>query len=107
MLEHAVQIDAGRALVSGRLLADITRALPTHPVDVTVDAFPDAHFKAHVDSIQRGTGAYFSALPAENATGNFVKVAQRVPVKIVFDDDAVSRYAIGPGMSVTPDVVLP
>ena len=46
-------------------------------------------------------------LPAENATGNYVKVVQRVPVKIVFDDDRIRNYAIGPGMSVTPDVQLP
>jgi membrane fusion protein (multidrug efflux system) len=46
-------------------------------------------------------------LPAENATGNYVKVVQRVPVKIVFDDDHVRDFVIGPGMSVTPDVTLP
>jgi membrane fusion protein (multidrug efflux system) len=76
-------------------------------VDVKVDAFPDVTFTGHVDSIQRGTGSFFSMLPAENATGNYVKVVQRVPVKIVFDRPGdLSRYAIGPGMSVTPDVQL-
>jgi membrane fusion protein (multidrug efflux system) len=85
----------------------LAKMQPGQAVEVTADAYPDAHFKAHVDSIQRGTGAYFSALPAENATGNFVKVVQRVPVKIVFDDDSVERYAVGPGMSVTPDVSIP
>ena len=86
----------------------LTRIQPGQAVEVTVDAFPDVTFRAHVDSIQRATGAYFSMLPAENATGNYVKVAQRVPVKIVFDDvNQLSRYAIGPGMSVTPDVSLP
>jgi membrane fusion protein (multidrug efflux system) len=76
-------------------------------VDIKVDAFPDVKFAAHVNSIQRGTGSFFSLLPAENATGNYVKVVQRVPVKIVFDrPDDLSRYAIGPGMSVTPDVQL-
>ena len=85
----------------------LTKMRPGQAVEVTVDAYPDAHFRAHVDSIQRGTGAYFSMLPAENATGNYVKVVQRVPVKIVFDDDEVLRYAIGPGMSVAPDVTIP
>ena len=76
-------------------------------VSVKVDAYPDVDFAAHVDSIQRGTGSYFSMLPAENATGNYVKVVQRVPVKIVFDrPQDLTRYAIGPGMSVTPDVQL-
>ena len=55
--------------------------------------FPTSTFEGHVDSIQRATGAYFSVLPAENATGNYVKVVQRVPVKIVFDDDRVRKYA--------------
>jgi membrane fusion protein (multidrug efflux system) len=64
-------------------------------------------FAAHVDSVQRATGAYFSMLPAENATGNYVKVTQRVPVKIVFDHPQdLQRYPIGPGMSVTPSVSL-
>jgi membrane fusion protein (multidrug efflux system) len=85
----------------------LTRMQPGQGVEVTVDAFPDLHFRAHVDSIQRGTGAFFSMLPAENATGNYVKVTQRVPVKIVFDDDRLRNYPIGPGMSATPDVSLP
>ena len=66
---------------------------------------PAVKFAAHVDSIQRGSGAYFSLLPPENATGNYVKVVQRVPVKIVFDDPAqVAQYLLGPGMSVVPTV---
>ena len=85
----------------------LTRMEPGQQVEITVDAFPDMSFRGRVDSIQRGTGAYFSALPAENATGNYVKVVQRVPVKILFDDDRVKNYAIGPGMSVKPDVQLP
>ncbi|HEX4510841.1 MAG TPA: HlyD family secretion protein [Burkholderiaceae bacterium] len=76
-------------------------------VDIVVDAYPDIEFHGHVDSIALATGAYFSMLPAENATGNYVKVVQRVPVKITFDHlDVVGRYAIGPGMSVRPDVLL-
>jgi membrane fusion protein, multidrug efflux system len=57
-----------------------------------------------VDSFQTGTGAAFSLLPPENATGNYVKVVQRVPVKIVFDEAPDDRYLLGPGMSVTPKV---
>jgi membrane fusion protein (multidrug efflux system) len=58
---------------------------PGQPVKVTIDAYPGRTFAAHVDSIQDGSGTVFSLLPAENATGNFVKVVQRIPVKIVFD----------------------
>jgi len=72
-------------------------------VDIHIDAFPDRHLHGHVDSIQRGAGQAFALLPPENATGNFVKVVQRVPVKIVFDD-LPADLAIGPGMSVVPDV---
>lgn len=73
-------------------------------VDLEIDAYPDADFPAHVDSIQRGAGQSFAILPAQNATGNFVKVVQRVPVKIVFDNAPDPRYPLGPGMSVTPKV---
>jgi membrane fusion protein (multidrug efflux system) len=72
------------------------------PVDVTIDAYPGRHFPAHVDSIQAGSGTAFSLLPAENATGNYVKVVQRVPVKIVFED--LPDVELGPGMSVVPTV---
>ena len=85
----------------------LTRMKPGQSVEIVVDAYPDVTFRGHVDSIQRATGAYFSMLPAENATGNYVKVVQRVPVKIVFDDDRLKDYVIGPGMSVAPNVTLP
>jgi membrane fusion protein (multidrug efflux system) len=85
----------------------LTRMKPGQEAEIVVDAYPDLKFRGHVDSIQRATGSYFSALPAENATGNYVKVVQRVPVKIVFDDDRIRQHVIGPGMSVTPDVKLP
>ena len=74
------------------------------PVEVTIDAYPQIKFKAHVDSIQSGTGPRFSLLPPENASGNYVKVVQRVPVKIVLDDAAAAHYVLGPGMSVVPEV---
>ena len=79
--------------------------LPGQPVDLVVDAYPGHAFKGHVDSIQAGTGAAFSLLPPQNATGNYVKVVQRVPVKIVFDlNTAESGMHLAPGMSVVPKV---
>ena len=78
------------------------------PVDIQVDAYPAVHFHGHVDSIQRGAGQAFALLPPQNATGNYVKVVQRVPVRILFDARDGSpdphKYAIGPGMSVVPTV---
>jgi membrane fusion protein, multidrug efflux system len=74
---------------------------PGQPVEITVDAYPGRRLNGHIASVQPGSGTAFSLLPAENATGNYVKVVQRVPVKIVVDnwpDD----IAIGPGMSVVP-----
>src|SRR6185437_6441280 len=76
---------------------------PGQPVTLTVDAYGSRAFKGHVDSIQAGSGTAFSLLPAENATGNYVKVVQRVPVKIVFDDPPAD-VLLGPGMSVAPSV---
>ena len=61
-------------------------------------------FHGKVDSFQAGTGTAFSVLPAENATGNYVKIVQRLPVKIVFDDPRLKDYKLAPGMSVTPSV---
>jgi membrane fusion protein (multidrug efflux system) len=77
---------------------------PGQPVEVRVDAYPGVVLRGHVDSIQAGTGARFSLLPPENATGNFVKVVQRVPVKIVFDAPLPAGVTLGPGMSVVPTV---
>lgn len=85
----------------------LTKMRVGQQVKIKVDAFPDVDFNGRIDSFQSGTGAYFSMLPAENATGNYVKVVQRVPVKIVFDDDRIKNYPIGPGMSVAPDVQIP
>jgi membrane fusion protein (multidrug efflux system) len=74
---------------------------PGQPVEFTIDAYPGRKLTGHVDSVQPGSGTAFSLLPAENATGNYVKVVQRVPVKIVVDNWP-SDVAIGPGMSVVP-----
>jgi len=80
----------------------LDRMHPGQPVDITIDAYPDRTFKGHVDSIQSGSGTAFSLLPAENATGNYVKIVQRVPVKIVFNQPP--DVLLGPGMSVVPAV---
>jgi membrane fusion protein (multidrug efflux system) len=77
---------------------------PGQPVDIYVDAVPSTTFHGRIDSFQPGTGSEFSVLPAENATGNYVKIVQRVPVKIAFDDDRLRNYPIAPGMSVEPYV---
>jgi membrane fusion protein (multidrug efflux system) len=77
---------------------------PGQHVDIEIDAFPDRSFSGHVDSIQSGSGTAFSLLPVENATGNYVKVVQRVPVKIVFDQQP--DVLLGPGMSVVPTVTV-
>ena len=69
---------------------------------MTVDAYPQVKFKGHVDSIQSGTGPRFSLLPPENATGNYVKVVQRVPVKIVLDDAAANITCSAPGCPSCP-----
>jgi membrane fusion protein (multidrug efflux system) len=82
----------------------LTEMRPGQPAEVSVDAYPSRALRGHVDSIQAGSGARFSLLPPENATGNFVKVVQRVPVKIVFDEQPDVEQVLGPGMSAGPDV---
>jgi membrane fusion protein (multidrug efflux system) len=79
----------------------ITDMRPGQKVDLYVDAYPGRRFEGHVDSIQSGSGTAFSLLPAENATGNYVKVVQRVPVKVAFDN-LPTDIVLGPGMSVVP-----
>jgi membrane fusion protein (multidrug efflux system) len=80
----------------------LTLMRPGQPVDIRIDAYPDRVFAGHVESIQAGSGAAFSLLPPENATGNYVKVVQRVPVKIIFN--SAPDVFVGPGMSVVPSV---
>ena len=84
--------------------SQLKKMKPGQKVLVTIDALGGKKFRAHVDSIQAGSGAQFSLLPPENATGNFVKVVQRVPVKILFDDQLPADKTIGPGLSVEPSV---
>ncbi len=77
---------------------------PGQRVTVDVDAYGGREFKGKVDSIAGATGARFSVLPPENATGNFVKVVQRIPVKIVLDPGQDPEHLLRPGMSVVPTV---
>ncbi len=85
----------------------LTHIQPGQEARIKVDAYPLKIFKGHVDSIQRGTGARFSLLPAENATGNFIKVVQRIPVKIVFDKEADLSHPLAPGISAEVTVMTP
>jgi len=84
----------------------LERIKPGQKVEVRVDAYSGKVFRGRVDSIQTGTGSRFSLLPPENATGNYVKVVQRVPVKIVFDEPPYPAYRLAPGLSVIPTVEI-
>jgi len=113
-IEEGAYVQVGQALLA--LVPDdlwvvanfketqLTYLRPGQPVEIAVDAYPNSTFTGHVESIQAGTGARFSLLPPENATGNYVKVVQRVPVKIVFDALPDPQPALAPGMSVVPEV---
>ena len=79
---------------------------PGQTVMLKVDAYPDLDLRGHVDSIQRGSGSKFSAFPAENATGNFVKIVQRVPVKLLIDSGLKADEPLPLGLSVEPTVML-
>lgn len=76
------------------------------PVRIRIDALKQGPFRGHVQSIMAGSGARFSLLPPENAVGNYIKVVQRVPVKILFDDPVDAGHVLGPGMSVVPSVKI-
>jgi membrane fusion protein, multidrug efflux system len=76
------------------------------PVSLKIDAYPGIIFKGHIASFQPGTGSIFSLLPAENATGNFIKIVQRVPVRIMIDTPADPTHPFWPGLSVIPSVDL-
>ncbi|CAI3937654.1 HlyD family secretion protein [Commensalibacter papalotli (ex Botero et al. 2024)] len=82
----------------------ITNMRPGQKVKIDVDAYPFLNLKGHIDSIQAGTGAVFSAFPPENATGNYVKIVQRVPVKILIDEGLDPKIPLALGLSVVPTV---
>jgi len=77
---------------------------PGQPVEIKVDTYAGRTYRGHVDSISPATGARFSLLPPENATGNYVKVVQRIPVKILFERGQDLEHLLRPGMSVVPTV---
>ena len=79
---------------------------PGQSVKIAVDAYPNLDLRGHVDSIQAGSGSKFSAFPAENATGNFVKIVQRVPVKIIIDSGLDPSVPLPLGISVEPSVTV-
>jgi membrane fusion protein, multidrug efflux system len=81
----------------------LDRMRPGQPVDIGIDAYPERTFHGHVDSVQPGSGPAFSLLPPENATGNYVKIVQRVPVKLILENPPTD-VSLGPGMSVVPTV---
>ncbi|MBV9249114.1 MAG: HlyD family secretion protein [Acetobacteraceae bacterium] len=86
--------------------SELERMRPGQRVDITVDAYPALRLEGHIESMQLGSGSRFSAFPAENATGNFVKVVQRVPVKILIDRGFDPNIPLPLGLSVSPTVHL-
>jgi membrane fusion protein (multidrug efflux system) len=110
------QIQAGQPLMAVVGLSDIwvtanfketqmEHIRPGQTVTIDVDSYPGMVFKGKVDSIMAGTGVTFSLFPSENATGNYVKVVQRIPVKIVFDEGADKNHILRVGMSVEPTIL--
>jgi membrane fusion protein (multidrug efflux system) len=85
--------------------SQLTHVRPGQNVDFTVDSYPGRSFKGTVDSIMAGTGAAFSLLPPENATGNYVKVVQRIPVKIRIEKSSDPQHLLRVGMSVEPTIM--
>jgi len=115
-MEPGQTVSHGQALVAIVPLEDVwvtadfkeSQLAHMHPgqqAEIEVDAYGGKKYRGHVDSIAAATGARFSLLPPENATGNYVKVVQRVPVKIVFEKDQDAGHLLRPGMSVTPTVL--
>ena len=118
-VETGNQIQAGQPLMAVVPLAqeeiwitanyketDLEDVRPGQKVKITVDTYPGKVFYGKVNSIMAGTGAVFSLFPPENATGNFVKVVQRIPVKIVLDEGADPAHLLRIGMSVTPTILV-
>ncbi len=115
-VEPGMFVEQGQALLAIVLpqrwvIANLKETQMTHirpglKVSIRVDSYPGVVFHGHIDSIQQGTGSRFSLLPAENATGNYIKVVQRVPVKIVFDGPLDPQKPLELGMSVVPTIDL-
>lgn len=86
--------------------SQLARMKPGNKVEISIDAWPDMKLEGHVDSVQMGSGSRFSAFPSENATGNYVKIVQRVPVKIIIDKGLDPNRPLPIGLSVEPEVTL-
>jgi membrane fusion protein (multidrug efflux system) len=86
--------------------SQLERMRPGDEVKIEVDAYPNMELHGHIDSVQLGSGSRFAAFPTENATGNFVKIVQRVPVKIVVDRGLDPKRPLPLGISVSPVVML-
>ncbi|MDA8099055.1 MAG: HlyD family secretion protein [Nitrospiraceae bacterium] len=102
----AIVDDSSLWVVANFKETQIGRMKPGQRVDIAVDAYPGVTFAGHVQSMQPGTGAVFSLLPPQNASGNFVKVVQRVPVKILIDGKPDPDRPLRPGLSVYPSVAI-
>jgi membrane fusion protein (multidrug efflux system) len=117
-VEAGQVVSPGQLLLAVASLADvwvvanyketqIGKIRPGQPARLRVDTYPGMEFKGKVESIMAGTGSAFSLFPPENATGNYVKVVQRVPVKIVLDKGEDPGHLLRIGMSVEPTVLVP
>ena len=82
----------------------LTHVRPGQPVTIAVDTFPGATVHGHVDSLAPASGQEFALLPPDNATGNFTKIVQRIPVKIALDENDPLAGRLRPGMSVEPTI---
>jgi len=116
-VEIGNQIQAGQPLMAIVPLSDvwiianyketqIEKVRPGHRVKIKVDTYPGKVFKGKVESIMAGTGAVFSLFPPENATGAYVKVVQRIPVKIVLEEGADPKHILRVGMSIVPTIII-
>jgi membrane fusion protein (multidrug efflux system) len=116
-VEIGNQIQPGQSLMAVVPLDDIwitanyketqlERVIPGQKVEIKVDTYPSKVFHGKVDSIMAGTGAVFSLFPPENATGSYVKIVQRIPVKIVLDQGTDPAHILRIGMSVVPTILV-
>ena len=100
-----VSLEKGLSILANYKETELENIKPGQEVNITVDSYPGKVFKGKVDSIMAGTGVTFSLFPAENATGNYVKVVQRIPVKITLDPGTDKDHVLRIGMSVEPVVL--
>jgi membrane fusion protein (multidrug efflux system) len=100
----AVVPAAAAYIIANYKETQLTDVRPGQPASIAIDMFPGVAFSGHVDSIAPASGQEFALLPPDNATGNFTKVVQRIPVKIVLDPDSELAEELRPGMSVYPTI---